>query len=137
MSTPSIAVSPYGPQAADIAITINQGATFPVEFVYEVAGVAQSLAGMRAKMAVSYRRGSPPVLEADSAMPGDSVITLEPGARTGVVSVRLSSLDTKLLKRNGFYDVVLIQDGQPKDVFRLVQGAVTVVKGVVLDAETL
>jgi hypothetical protein len=114
-------------QPARVDLTISQGATFRAEFTWLVDGVARSLDGCSALMAIARRPGADVLAQVSSS---DGEITFDP-ERRGVLMVTISAAKTSELRvtKPASYDLLVI-DGD--DVFRIAEGSVVVRRAVTL-----
>lgn len=120
-TTPAI-----GADAPVIDLLVNQGSTFRARLVYRIGGVAQSLEGYAGRLSVAKRKGATPIFTLTSA-PGDGLI-LEGEGQTGTIDIEISAARTSLLRRSGFYDLLLVESDDLENIEgeRLFQGAVRV-----------
>lgn len=119
MTTPT----PLGPNVTVQPLVVRQGATFRARYTWEEGGVPQSLEGMEARLSVAARRGKTPIFTISSA---DGEILLEDGGATGQMDFHMNPAKTRLLRKNAYYDLVLIDTTDPTEVVRLLEGTVTV-----------
>lgn len=120
-------------------LKIEQGATFTLGFVWHQAGPVvdgevtpgdpYDLTGWVARMQIRKAQQSPALVDASST---NGKITL--GGATGRIDVKLTDEDTDLLTtKTALYDLEL--ENPTGDVFRLLQGPVTVDPNITQEAD--
>lgn len=125
--------------ATSTDIDVVQGATFAMQVTWANSAVSPAtpipLSGYRAHMQFRPKPGAvgTPLLELSSEGTAPS-LTIEPNGATGVVSIRISAIDTATLNKNCFYDLFVVNKTDPTDATRLVKGAVNLDKSVTINA---
>jgi hypothetical protein len=114
---------PLGPHVIFQALVMRQGATYRARYTWKEGGVPQSLEGVEARLSVARRKGRTPVFTISSI---NGEIVLEDEGNVGQIDFRINPDKTRLLRKDSYYDLVLIDMAEPTEVIRLLEGPVTV-----------
>jgi len=114
--------------AGKVNITIEQGATFRKQLIWNAAGGGPNdLTGYTARMQIREKvSDTSPTVDITTANSG---ITL--GGTAGTIDLFISDVATDAITfQSGVYDLEMVDTGGSGDVTRLIEGVVTVSKSV-------
>lgn len=128
--------------AGTLPITLEQGATFRLSFVYgtrgpddvdgnPTMGTPHDLTGCTARMQIRQKFGSPVIIDLEDVLSA-SLAGIVLGGVTGEISIHISDEQTEALTiKRGKYDLkIIFPSGDEK---RVLQGDVTISKAATLE----